>query len=165
MALFIAYLIVFLLAATPFIEIIGIIPIGVIAGLHAAPVIIVAWIGNMLTILIVILLTDKIKQWMQMRNEKNPEKAKKREERAGRVWKKYGLPGLALISPILIGSHLGAVLAISFGGTKKQIAFWMTASIFIWAVITGIASYYGAEFLFQQTGYEGFLVDVLQQTK
>lgn len=162
MNLLIAYILVFLLAAIPFFEIVGVIPIGVVAGLHAVPVTIIAFIGNMLTIVIVILLTDKIKDWLRKRKEQNPEKAKKREERATRIWKRYGLPGLALISPILIGSHLGAVLAMGFGGTKKQIMSWMTISLFVWAFATGIASHYGMEFLFQKTGREGFLADFLK---
>ncbi|MFA8438483.1 small multi-drug export protein [Pueribacillus sp. YX66] len=163
MTLFIAYLIVFLLAAIPFFEIVGVIPIGVIAGLHAVPVTILAFIGNMLTILLIILLMDKIIGWFEKRKEKNPEKSKKRERRAARVWKRYGLPGLAIISPILIGSHLGVILAMGFGGTRKQIAVWMTASIFFWAIVTGIVSHYGVDFIFSQTGRSGFLEDLLKR--
>ena len=161
MTQFIAYIIVFLLAAIPFFEIVGVIPIGVVAGLHAVPVTVLAFIGNMLTIMIVILLMDKIQGWLEKRIEKDPEKSKTREQRAVRVWKRYGLPGLALLSPVLIGSHLGAILAMGFGGTRKQITVWMTASIFFWAIVTGIVSHYGVDFIFSQTGGEGFLNDFL----
>lgn len=149
------------MAAIPFLEIVGVIPIGVIAGLHALPVTIIAFIGNMVTVFLSILLLDKLKSWF----EKHPEKSKKRKQRAKRIWRRYGLPGLAFISPILIGSHLGAILAMSFGGTRKQITVWKTASIFFWAVVTGIAAHYGVDYLFSRTGSAGFLEDLLNRQR
>lgn len=105
---------------------------------------------------------DRVKDWLQKRNEKKgKDGSEKRQKRAVNLWKKYGLPGLALLSPLLIGSHLGAVLAMSFGGTRKGITLWMTFSIFIWTVAIGVASHYGVDFLFQQTGGEGFLTDLI----
>ncbi|PWA11219.1 DNA-binding protein [Pueribacillus theae] len=162
MTIYLAYFFVFLFAATPFFEVAGIIPIGVAAGLNAFPVTVLAFVGNMLTVLLVILLMDKIKIWLEKRQEKKKGKSKKREERAARIWKRFGLPGLALISPILIGSHLGSVLAMGFGGTKKQITTWMMISIFAWSVVMGIVSFYGIDFLFSQTGSEGLLIDFLK---
>lgn len=163
MTLFIAYIIVFLLAATPFFEIVGVIPIGVVAGLHALPVTIIAFIGNMLTIVLVIFLMDKIKVWLEKRKKKKKDKSKKREERAARIWRRYGLPGLAIISPILIGSHLGTILAMGFGATRKQITVWMTASIFVWAIVTGVASHYGIDFIINQMGGNSFLDGLMEK--
>lgn len=162
LSIYVAYLFVFLLAAIPFFEVVGVIPLGVVAGLHALPVTLLAFLGNILTIWLLILLMDQVKRWLQHRKEKKgKEPSKKRQARAERVWKKYGLPGLALLSPILIGSHLGAVLAMGFGGKKKQITFWMTVSVTIWSVVMGFTSYYGIDFLHNQTGREGFLTNIL----
>ncbi len=162
MSIYFAYLVVFILAATPFFEVVGVIPLGVAAGLSAFPVTIIAFSGNILTIWLVILMMDHVKAWLQKRNEKKGKAAsEKRGKRASSIWNRYGLPGLALVSPFLIGSHLGAILAMGFGGTRKQITFWMTFSVLAWAVVMGTASYYGIDFLFSQTGSEGFLKDLL----
>ncbi|MBU4532381.1 MAG: small multi-drug export protein [Eubacteriales bacterium] len=162
MTIYLAYTAVFLLAAIPFLEVVGVIPIGVAAGLPALPVTVLAFLGNIATIWLLIFLMGQIKAWLQRREEeKGKSRPKKREERAARIWKRYGLPGLALVSPILIGSHLGAILAMTFGGTRKQITFWMTVSIFIWSVVMGFASHYGIDFLYRHTGREGFLIDLL----
>jgi uncharacterized membrane protein len=162
LSIFVVYLIVFLLAAVPFFELVVVIPIGIAGGLNSFLVSVLAFLGNIATILLIILLMDHIKSWLQKRRERKGEGSfSKRYSRAERVWKKYGLPGLALISPFLIGSHLGAVLAMGFGGTRKQITFWMTTSLVLWTVIMGVASHYGIDFLFQQTGREGFLTDIL----
>lgn len=160
MSILIAYLAIFLLGATPFLEVVGIIPIGIAAGLPAIPVTILAFAGNIITIWLLILMTDHVKKWLQKRKE-NKGISEKKGKRARAVWKKYGLPGLALLSPILIGSHLGAILAMSFGGTRSKITFWMTLSVVLWSLTMGIASYYGIDYLFRQTGREGFLTDLI----
>lgn len=141
------------------------IPIAVAAGLPALPVTLVALAGNMSTILLLIFLTGQIKAWLKRRQEgkeEDPGRTNKRKERAARIWKKYGLPGLALVSPIVTGSHLGALLAMSFGGTKRQIAYWMTISLVLWAVAVGLASHLGIDILYRHTGQEGFLTDLLE---
>ena len=163
MSIYIAYLAVFLLAATPFLEVVGVIPIGVAAGLSALPVTVIAFSGNILTIWLVILMMERVKAWLQKHNDKKGNVAsEKRGKRASDIWKRYGLPGLAIVSPILVGSHLGVILAMSFGGKRKQITFWMTFSVLAWAVVIGIASYFGIDFLFSQTGSEGFLTNLLE---
>lgn len=163
MSIYIAYVVVFLLAATPFLEVVGVIPIGVAAGLSAFPVTVIALSGNILTIWLVILMMDRIKAWLQKRDEKKGKVAsEKKGKRASDIWKRYGLLGLAILSPFLIGSHLGAILAMGFGGTRKRITFWMTLSVLFWAAVMGAASHYGIDFLFSQTGSEGFLTNLLK---
>ncbi len=158
MNIYLAYIIVFLLGATPFFEVVAVIPIGIATGLQAIPVTIVAFAGNMTTILILITLTDQTKRWLARRKEKKGKnKSEKKQRRAAFVWRKYGLPGLALLAPFITGSHLGAVLAMSFGGTKKQITIWMTISIVAWAIIMGVASHYGIDYFFDRTNSDGFL--------
>lgn len=163
MTIYVAYGLVFLLAATPFLEVVGVIPIGVAAGLEALPVTILAFLGNILTIWLLILLMDQVKAWLQKRREKKGKApSAKRQDRAARLWRKYGLPGLALLSPFLIGSHLGAILAMGFGGTRKSITLWMTISVFSWSVVMGVASHFGIDFLYDQTERKGFLIDFLE---
>ncbi len=161
--LFLSYAVVFILAATPFFEVVAVIAIAIAAGLPALPVTIIAFVGNMATIFLVIAMMDKIKAWMANRRErKGKAPSKKKTERAERIWNRFGLPGLALISPILIGSHLGAILAMGFGGTKKLVLLWMTISIVLWTLITGIAAYFGFDFFYGQTDRQGFLIEFLK---
>lgn len=163
MSIYLAYLIIFLLGATPFFEVVGVIPIGVAAGLPALPVAILAFLGNIITIWLLILMMELVKKWLHRRKEKKgKEISEKKSRRAAAIWKKYGLPGLTFVSPILIGSHLGVILAMSFGGKRKQIAFWITLSIIAWSVGMGVASHFGIDYLFNKTGRDGFLTDLLE---
>lgn len=143
-----AYILVFLLAAVPFFEAYGVIPLAIIAGLSPVPVIILGLVGNIVTVLFVIIFVNKIKEWRQKRKCGEEEKAPgKRTLRAQKLWMKYGLPGLALIGPLFVGSHLTAFMSVTLGGTKKKTAYWMIASIVIWSVVLVILVNLGIDFL------------------
>lgn len=162
-----AYLIVFLLAATPFLEAIVVIPIAVVAGLPVIPVALLALLGNMATVLLVILMINRIQGWLQRRKEAKGEPAEPsmRQGRAKRLWDRYGLPGLAILGPFLVGSHLTAVMGMSFGGTKKKITIWLISSLSLWTIAIAIASHYGIGLFFENTGGESFLGGFLEINK
>ncbi|MFD2656912.1 small multi-drug export protein [Gracilibacillus thailandensis] len=138
-----AYILVFLLAAIPFVEAVYLTPIAVVAGLSPVPTFILAVLGNLITVYFVILFINKIKQWRRKKKQQSNKKATKAEN----IWKKYGLPGLTLIGPFLIGSHLSAFLCLVFGGTKRQVTVWMTISIVGWSLLLGILAALGFEFM------------------
>ena len=65
----------------------------------------------------------------------------KRRERVERVWKRYGIPGLALQAPLLTGPLLATILALGLGAPPRPLLYWMLASIVFWgAVLTGAAA-------------------------
>ena len=64
-----------------------------------------------------------------------------RRERIERVWKRYGIPGVALQAPLLTGPLLATVLALGLGAPPRPLLGWMIASIVLWgAAITGAAA-------------------------
>ncbi|MEK4566312.1 small multi-drug export protein [Alkalihalobacillus sp. FSL R5-0424] len=161
MGYFIAYLIVFLLAATPFFEAPAIIPVGYVAGLDPYLTSIIAFIGNILTVLLVIVFVEAIQGWREKRRIKKskPEKTKK-SERAQRVFNKYGLPGLCLIGPT-VGSHLTAIIAMSLSGSKIKTAIWMTISLVVWCVGMALFTHYGFSRLFENNDVTNTLRDFI----
>lgn len=164
------YLIIFLLAAIPFFEVAAIIPIAIIGGVPAIPTMITAFLGNLLTIVLLILFVDKIKAWQKKRkqkksgNEVNESEASnsKRHKRARNIWGKYGLPGLAFIGPFFVGSHLSALLALSFGGTRNKTLILMTASLITWSIILGVAAHFGFDYMIADEEDLGFITKLLQ---
>ncbi len=65
----------------------------------------------------------------------------RRRERIERVWKRYGIPGVALQAPLLTGPLLATVLALSLGAPPRPLLGWMLASIVLWgAALTGAAA-------------------------
>ena len=153
------YTIIFLLAAIPFFEVAMIVPFAIIGGIPAIPVIIIAFLGNLLTIILLIVFIDYVRNWRKKKKRKDKNK------RAKKIWDKYGLPGLAFIGPFFIGTHLTALLDISFGGTRSKTLVLMTASIAFWAISLGSAAYFGFDFLVKDEDGYGFITKLLNLNK
>lgn len=132
----IAYVMVFVLAAIPWFEILLVIPPGIALGLHPFWVVFFAFIGNTLTVLLAVLFQTRVMNWVRQRRDLNPAN----NDRARQLRDQYGLPVLALASPVITGSHLGAILAVVFGSSRRDVAIWMTGSLFAWAVGLGIVT-------------------------
>ena len=140
------YFLVFLGAAIPWFEIALVIPVGIISGLSPFWVMLLAFVGNMLTVLLLIIAFQKVKVWMESRKRKDGKEDSKRTERGKRIWNKYGMPGLALLGPILIGTHIAAFIGLLFGASKLNTTIWMTISIALWTLVFGIATAMGFDF-------------------
>lgn len=162
MGILIAYIVVFLLAATPFFEVVAVIPLGALAGLNTFLVTVVGLLGNLLTVFLVVFLTEKLTGWLERRRERKGKEPSRRGTRAQKIWNKYGLIGLAVSGPILVGSHLAAFLSMSFGGDKKRVMVWMAGSLIFWAGLAGILTELGLDIFYQGTERNGFLVEWLE---
>lgn len=151
---FLLYASIFIMAATPWLELLLVIPIGIGMGLHPIPVAIVTFVGNALPVFIIIFLYNGIMKWWERRkkkkqneNETEEEKGKKnkRGDRAKRIFQKYGLPGLALLGPAVTGIHLATLIAMSFRARKINIMIWMNVSLIIWTIVMTVASVHGID--------------------
>jgi hypothetical protein len=78
---------------------------------------ILTFVGNMLTVLLLIIAFQKVKEWMEYGKERWKGDSK-RTERGKRIWNKYGMPGLALLGQIVIGTHIAAFIGLLFGAVK-----------------------------------------------
>lgn len=157
----ISYIIIFILAAIPFFEVMVIIPFAIVGGLPVVPVMIVAFLGNLLTLGLLIVFIEKIKSWR--RKKKGDEAGSKRHKRAKGIWDKYGLPGLAFVGPFFIGTHLTALLASVFGSGRKRTFYLMTASLLFWTIVLGLAAHYGFDFFISDKDDEGFIMKLIER--
>lgn len=138
------YVLVFVLAATPLLEILVVIPIGVALGLDPVLVAVVAFAGNVVPIYGLVLAADRLSAWLAARRDGE---RSRRRARAERIWNAYGLPGLALLAPIATGVHLAALLALVLGARGRSTLGWMTVSIAAWTVVITALSVTGAVLL------------------
>jgi uncharacterized membrane protein len=145
-----SYVLVFVAAAIPVIEILVVIPAGIIAGLHPVPTTLFALAGNLLTVVGVALVGDRVLRWWRARRAARGhvrvEKARRRAaERAGRIARRWGLPALAFLAPISTGTHVAALAALAIGGTRRRVIVWMTAGLVVWAVAAATATTLGVD--------------------
>ncbi|MBP1970273.1 putative membrane protein [Virgibacillus natechei] len=143
--MFYEYALVFLGAAIPWFEIALVIPLGIIGGLSPFWVILLAFIGNLITVIPIAVGFDKLKAWYAKRAKKKGKTPSQRSVRGKKIWEKYGLPGLALLGPILIGTHIATFVGMSLGTQKMKVMVWMTISIGVWSLIFGIATDLGLD--------------------
>ncbi|HVM10096.1 MAG TPA: small multi-drug export protein [Acidimicrobiales bacterium] len=142
-----SYLLVFLAAATPVIEVLVVIPAAVLAGMPAAPVAAVAFLGNLTTVALVVVAGDRLLRWWRRRRRREPEATppSRRAERARRLAQRWGVPGLALIAPISTGTHVAAVAALATGARRGRVLGWMAGGLVVWAVAVAVGAARGID--------------------
>lgn len=129
---------VFLAGATPWIEAIVVIPAGLLFGLDPFWVVVSAMAGNAITIFLFAYLGSAIREWF--RSRRKPENADKpdRFAKAQKLFDRYGIYGLALVSPILVGTQFAAAVAVAAGVKPLRTSVLITAATALWAI--GIAA-------------------------
>ena len=159
----IAYLTVLVAAAVPWLEVLLVVPVGILAGLSPVVVVVVAAVGNVASLVPVVLGGDRLRAWWRARRRARaastadgegdaapagaaPE-GSGRSARAQRVLDRYGLPGVALLGPLLTGIHVAALAALAAGAPKRPTLLWSTAGVVAWSLITGVATVLGVDAL------------------
>lgn len=133
------YLVLFVLAATPWLEILLVIPLGVARGLDPVAIAVVSVAGNVLTVVPVAVGFERLRRLFPDRDGE----PSGRSARAKRLLSAYGLPGLALCAPVLTGVHLAAAIAVSLGSRPRRTLAWMSVGIVAWAIVITVASVTG----------------------
>ena len=147
------YLTIIVLAATPWVEILVVIPFGIGVGLNPILVGIFSFAGNAIPIYLIVVGFERFNVWWARRrgsflvNPGDESWRSGRRARAMNILRRYGVPGMALVSPILIGAHLGAVITLLVNAPRNQIIGWMTVSLALWTVAITIASWAGIGWL------------------
>jgi Ca2+/H+ antiporter, TMEM165/GDT1 family len=140
-----AYLAVLVTAAVPWLEVLLVVPAGVLAGLPWLPTVLVAVVGNVATLVPVVVAADRIETRWRRRRETEGQQPSGRQGRARRILDRYGVPGLAAIGPLLTGAHLAAAVAMASGADRRRALLWFVAGIAVWALIAGVVTALGIE--------------------
>ncbi len=118
------------------------IPVGTALKLHPLLNGIASGLGAIIGVLLVIIIGDRLRNWRL----KKKEKTKKNKGRIYKIWNKYGVIGLGMLSPILTGTPLGAAIGVSLGASPKDLLFWMSIGIVVWTIPLTIISTLGFSF-------------------
>lgn len=114
---------------------------GYAAGLNLITTILTT-VAGMMT---VVLLFTFFGEWMRTKVFKGFKRKKITRERAQklqRLWKRYGIVGVALLTPLILTPIGGTLLAVSAGSPKDKIIFYMFVSASFWSVVFSIAIYF-----------------------
>ena len=102
-------------------------------------------VGGILGIYFFAFLSEKIMSWWKRVFRKirirarNPKKSKriftKKNRRIIRIKQRYGLPGIAMITPFLLSIPLGVFLVVRYYHSRKIKFTYLIASNLVWSVI------------------------------
>jgi len=126
---------VFLGGAIPWIEAIVAVPAGILFGLDPILTVIFAVAGNIVTIVIFAFGGKSLRNWViRRRVAKGKEPESPKFKKAQVAYEKYGIYGMAILDPILIGSPFSAAASVAAGVKPLKVILVVSAGIVIWAV-------------------------------
>jgi hypothetical protein len=114
---------------------------GFAAGLNLVVTIIIT-VGSMMTVVLAFAYFGDFIRERLLKRIFNPRKFVARTRKYDWIWRRYGLVGIAILTPILLTPIGGTLLAISFGAPKNRLIFLMFVSASVWAVILTITVYF-----------------------
>jgi hypothetical protein len=129
---FIDYLVVFAMSMFKFIfGCVG----GAVRDFSYFETVLVTVLGMMTSVVIFTFFGIAIRNWFFKAFPRKRKIFSKRNRRIVKIWRKYGIIGVAFLTPVLFSPILGTLIAVSFGEDKKRIFFHMLWSAILWAVI------------------------------
>ncbi|MEM6268277.1 MAG: hypothetical protein AAF998_02515 [Bacteroidota bacterium] len=96
------------------------------------------FVGGMLGIIFFAYFGTRIRKWRKARLKKrgvNKPFKIRRIRRIMRIWKRFGLAGVAVLTPPMISPPFGAIIAVAFGERFERILAFMAVSMALWAGI------------------------------
>jgi len=113
-------------------------PTGYGLGLSPLEIILCTVAGMMTTAAIVPFLGQRLMVYFRERRLKKGKEVKvftPRKRMIVKIWQKFSIWGIALLTPILFSPIVGCILAVSFGVRRDKILLTMFLSAVFWALV------------------------------
>ncbi|HLL94136.1 MAG TPA: hypothetical protein VK404_04105 [Spirosoma sp.] len=98
-------------------------------------------LGMMLSVVAITYTGAALQALLNRYRPRTPKRFTKRTRMAVRIWKRFGMAGIALLTPLLLTPIGGTVLAVSFRASRGQLLLYMLISAVFWAVVQSLALY------------------------
>ncbi|MES2732074.1 MAG: hypothetical protein V4714_10005 [Bacteroidota bacterium] len=95
-------------------------------------------LGMMTSVTFFSLVGKPAKEWINKRFFSKKRLFSANNRRTVNIWRKYGLTGVAFLTPILLTPIGGTIVAVSFGESKGKIFIYMLVSAVFWGVILSV---------------------------
>ena len=132
---------VFVAGATPFLEALVVVPIAIVLGLDPVIMTVVAVAGNALTIGLFALSSRRVMGWIvTRRHRRGLDRYSPSMRRGMDIFESYGVWAMAVVGPLLIGTQVGAAIAVSLGLSARRVTIIVTAATAGWAVLAAVVT-------------------------
>lgn len=116
-------------------------PAGLAFGLSPMVVGVVTGAGALAGVVVIVYPGDRLRAWL-VRRYSRPGKSESMS-RATRLWERYGVIGVGLVAPLLVGVPLAGALGIALGAPRRRLVLLLALVVLVWCVALTIASYLG----------------------
>ena len=96
-------------------------------------------VGGVMGVFVFSFLSDKIYKLIQKRKKKNIKKRSMKKSFAIITARKYGLMGIAFLTPILLSIPIGTYLALYFFPEKRKTILFLISSVVGWSLVLSLA--------------------------
>lgn len=121
---------------------------GYLADLSMLATVLVTFSGMMASVLLFTFFGTWLREKILHRFEKkNQKRFTPKKRKLVTLWKKYGLVGVAVLTPLLLTPIGGTIVAVSFGSPKQKIILYMLVSAAVFAVGMTFAIYEFGDFV------------------
>ena len=107
---------------------------GIALGLDWLETALCAIAGMMTSVVVFILLGEIIRKLNDKYRPQTPKIFSRRTRMAVKIWKKFGIHGIGILTPILFTPIGGTLLAVSFKVNRLTILFWMLVYAILWGI-------------------------------
>lgn len=114
-------------------------------GIGYVPTALLTAAGMMTSVLIISSLGNSLRQRFIQRFAPNRRLFTPRSRQIVHVWRKYGMWGVAMLTPLIFTPVGGALIAVSFGEKRGKILFTMFVSAFFWAFVLSGALFFAKD--------------------
>ncbi len=96
--------------------------------------------GGILGVFLFTMAGEQIRNYFKARRKrKGKERTKpvkiKKARRILRIWNKYGLIGVAILTPPMISPPFGSIISVAFRENRSRILIFMSISVVVWSAI------------------------------
>ncbi len=117
------------------------VPAGLALRLHPLVIGCTAALGAVLGILAMGLMGEHARLWLLRR--RGAEDGNRWYGRTRELWLRYGVVGLGLTAPLLVGAPLGTALGLTLGAPIGRLLFWMSLGAVLCTLLLTIAGTLG----------------------
>lgn len=108
---------------------------GIFAGLGPLETALLAGSGMTISVLLFSAGGKALREWWFAGFRHDRKLFSPKNRKIVRFYRRFGLPGMALLTPVIFSPVVGTLLAISFGEDRKKVMFWMAGSAYFWAFL------------------------------
>jgi membrane protein DedA with SNARE-associated domain len=119
---------------------------GKAAGLHLITTMVATMTGMMTVVILFTYFGEFIRKKLTLifnRKEKTEQKKEVNHKRYVQVFRRYGLAGIAFLTPVILTPIGGTLLAVSFTTNREKILLFMFISACAWSAVLTLAVYFG----------------------